>query len=337
MRAWHLDGSRQIDGLRLQPGDIPEPQRGEVLVRMRAASLNYVDLMIVEGRYRLPTPASLVPLSDGAGEVVKIGENVSAWKIGDRVASTFFPRWISGPLPQDGRRDQLGATKHGVLADYVLFDEDALVACPAHLSFEEAATLPCAALTAWVSLTGPRPLLPGEVVLTQGSGGVSIFALQFAKLAGARVIVTTSGDAKAQRLKALGADEVINYRANPDWTGQVKELTAGRGADHIIEIGGAGTLEKSVMAAAVEAQINFVGGLEKTNGVEPSLFMRSVYTMRRISVGSRTSFEAMNRAIAFHRLKPMIDRTFGFEEAQAAYRYFAGRAHFGKVVLTANR
>lgn len=336
MRVWQLDGSGRIEGLRIHHRDIPEPRRGEVVVRIGAASLNYVDLMILEGGYRTPSPNGLIPLSDGAGEVVKIGEGVSAWKVGDRVASTFFPRWISGPLPQDGRRDQLGANKDGVLAEYALFDEDALVSCPPHLSFEEAATLPCAALTAWVSLMGLRPLLPGEVVLTQGSGGVSIFALQFAKLAGARVIATTSDDVKAERLRALGADAVINYRANPDWAGAIKDLTGGRGADHIIEIGGAGTLEKSVMAAAVEAQINFVGGLEKTNGVEPSLFMRNVYTMRRISVGSRTSFEAMNRAIAFHRLKPVIDRTFGFEEAQAAYRYFAGRAHFGKVVVTAN-
>lgn len=334
MKFYQLDGSGSLDGLRVGEGEVPRPGRGQVLVRMRAASLNYLDLMVLDGRFPVRTSEGLVPLSDGAGEVVEAGDEVHRFAVGDRVAGTFFPRWISGPLPADGRAELPGASRPGMLTEYALFDQQALVAVPGHLSFAEAATLPCAALTAWATLTGPRPVLPGEVVLTQGSGGVSVFALQFAKLFGARVLVTTSGPAKAERLRQLGADEVIDRESVPDWSAAVRALTGGQGADHIVEIGGAGTLEKSVAAAAVEAQINMVGVLEKSAGVDPGLFMRGVTSIRRITVGSRAAFEAMNRAIAFHRLAPVIDRMFPFEEAPQAYRHLAGRGHFGKVVIS---
>jgi NADPH:quinone reductase-like Zn-dependent oxidoreductase len=334
MRVYQLGAGGGIEDIRICERTRPKPGPREVLVRMRAASLNYLDLMILDGRFSTGAQAGIVPLSDGAGEIVELGEGVRRLKLADRVASTFFPLWVAGSLPAEGRSDLPGATRDGMLAEYVVFDENALVQIPANLSFEEASTLPCAALTAWESLVGARALLPGEVMLTQGSGGVSIFALQFAKLAGARVIVTTSSEQKAARLKALGADEVINYSVSPDWPVVVKALTNGLGADHIMEIGGAGTLEKSVDASAVGAQINMVGVLEQVTHVNASLFMRGLTTIRRISVGSRASFEAMNRAIAFHQLKPVVDRVFGFGEAPQAYRYLCERNHFGKVVIS---
>ncbi len=334
MQYYRLDASGTIDGIQLAERPTPRPRRGEILVRMRAASLNYLDLMILEGRAPVPSRDGLVPLSDGAGEVVEVGEDVHRVKVGDRIANMMFPRWISGLVPHDGRSVQVGGNTNGVLTQYAVFDQEAVVTVPDHLSYEEAATLPCAALTAWVALVGPRRILPGEVLLTQGTGGVSLFALQFAKLAGARVIATTSSEPKADRLRALGADAVINYTTTPDWGVAAKKLTGGRGVDHIIEIGGAGSLERSISSSGMDAQINLVGVLEKTAGLEPGILMRGVANIQRITVGSRTSFEAMNRAIAFHGLKPVIDRVFPFEEARDAFRHFHGRNHVGKVVIS---
>lgn len=332
MKAFQLDGSNSIGGIRAVEMDVPKPRRGQVLVKMRAASLNYLDLKIAEGRFSRRPAKGLIPLSDGAGEVVEVGQEVSAWRTGDRVVSTFFPRWISGPLPADGRSDEPGATRDGMLAEYVMFEQDALVAAPSHLSFAEASTLTCAGLTAWVCLTGgARLLLPGETVLTQGTGGVSTFAVQFAKLAGARVIATTSDDGKAERLKALGADHVVNYRKTPQWSGAVKNVTANQGADHIIEL--AGSLENSIAASAINAQINIVG-VPEDQTIDPAILMRGIFELRRITVGSRASFEAMNRAIELHRLRPVVDRVFEFADVQAAYRHLESKRHFGKVVVT---
>ena len=333
MKQYGLDGTGSTSGMSLSDVPEPRPARGQVLVRMRAASLNYLDLKIMDGRFGGGARQGLVPLSDGAGEVVETGEDVRRFAVGDRVASTFFPRWIAGPIPPEARDEQPGSNRDGVLREFAVFDEGALVRLPEELSFEEGATLPCAALTAWQVLTGPRPLLPGEVLLTQGSGGVSIFALQFAKLAGARVVVTTSDARKADRLRALGADEIVDYRANPKWGAEVRNLTDGRGADHLIEIGEKGTLEQSVLAAAVNAQINLVGVPDRGGTIDPASIMRVLGTFRRISVGSRQSFEAMLRAMAVHRLRPVIDRVFPFDEAAAAYDYFGRRGHFGKVVI----
>ncbi|WOS65482.1 zinc-dependent alcohol dehydrogenase family protein [Sinorhizobium fredii] len=332
MRRYVLDGSGTVDGLRLEEVDIPEPRRGEVLVRMRAVSLNFLDLKIIAGLFPANT-TGLVPLSDGAGEVLAVGEDVWRFKVGDRVCSLFFPRWISGDIPADARAEQIGANRPGVLSDYVVFDQNAVTAAPATLTFEEAATLPCAALTAWQLHTGARRVLPGETVLTQGTGGVSLFALQFARLAGALPVSTTSSPEKAQRLDAMGAAHVIDYRQIPEWGKHARELTAGRGVDHIMEIGEAGTLEQSILAAATGAQINLVGRPDKAPLIDPALLMRALGTYRRISVGSRTDFEAMSRAIDAHHVKPVIDRVFEADEVLDAFHFFQGRGHFGKVVV----
>ena len=332
MRHYRLDGSGAVEGLKLESAAQPRPGRHDVLVRMRAASLNYLDLKILHGHFPAKT-AGLVPLSDGAGEVVEIGDDVTRFAVGDRVASTFLPRWIAGPLPADARNAQPGANIDGVLAEYVIFPQDALVRAPGGLTFEEASTLPCAALTAWQLFTGPRPLLPGETVLVQGSGGVSLFALQFAKLAGARVIATTSSAEKAERLRTLGANIVINYRDVPAWGAAVRAETGGAGADHIIEIGEADTLEQSITAAAVNAQINLVGRPVGAPHVDPATLMRAIATYRRIAVGSRAEFEAMNRAIEMHELRPVIDRVFEFDAAGDAFAAFEKRGHFGKIVV----
>ncbi len=334
MKAYELDGSGTIDGIAVRDRDMPKPGRREVLVRMRATSLNYRDLMILDGRYSVKGRAGLVPLSDGAGEVVEAGEGVTRAKPGDRVMGTFFPRWLGGPISAAAISDQPSSLRDGMLAEYVVFDEDAVVPIPPHMSYEEGATLPCAALTAWVSLNGPRPLLAGETVLTQGSGGVSIFALQIAKIFGARVIVTTSDDRKADHLLQLGADDIVNYRKDPDWPGTVRRLTGKAGADHILEIGGAGTLEKSLRASSIGAVINMIGVLEEVEKVDGSMFMRAITTIRRISVGNRAELEAMNRALTLHKVKPVIDRVFPFAEAREAFRHFEGRGFFGKVVIS---
>ncbi len=335
MQAYHIEQGGEIDGIVLREQDRPEPGPGEVVVRVRAMSLNRRDLSIVRGIYPLPARPDVIPLSDGAGEIVAVGSGVRRFALGDRVASTYFPRWRDGRLDADVV-DQPGCTLDGLLAEYAAFDEQALVRIPPHLSFAEAATLPCAALTAWSAVTEGRPVLPGETVLTLGTGGVALFALQFAKAGGARVIATTSSEAKAGRLRALGADEVVNYRAMPDWDRAVRALTAGRGVDKIVETGGADTLERSLRVGAYGSEIALVTavGLRRTTvEIDGPLLAGSLVTLRRLFVGSRAAFEAMNRALDLHRIRPVIDRAFAFSEAKEAYRYFAEGTHMGKVVI----
>jgi NADPH:quinone reductase-like Zn-dependent oxidoreductase len=238
MEAYRIDRFGSVDGIVLRSSEDPRPGPKEVLMRVRASSLNYRDLMVLKGGGRGPTKLGVIPLSDGAGEVAAIGDGVTRVKVGDRVIGTFHPRWFGGPLSADYLSDRLGANLDGVLAEYAVLSEEALVPAPSHLSFEEAATLPCAAVTAWVALTGHRRVTAGDTVLTQGSGGVSVFALQFARVLGAQVIATTSTAEKAERLKALGASEVINYAETPGWDGKARELTDGRGVDCVVEIGG---------------------------------------------------------------------------------------------------
>jgi alcohol dehydrogenase len=288
--------------------------------------------MVLKGGGRGPTKLGVVPLSDGAGEVAAIGDGVTRVKVGDRIAGTFHPRWFGGPIRPEYLTDRLGANLDGMLAEYAVLSEEALVHVPGHLSFEEAATLPCAAVTAWVALTGHRRVTAGDTVLTQGSGGVSVFALQFARLLGARVIATTSTAEKAERLRALGASEVINYTETPDWDGKARELTV----DCVVEIGGPGTIAMSLKALAVGGHVSLIGASLSVSGtgLDPLSLTGRGITLGSISVGSRTDFEAMNRAIAMHRLHPVIDRTFPFAEAKEAYRHFEGRGHFGKVVIT---
>ncbi len=318
--------------------DQPRPGPGQVLVRVRAVSLNYRDLIVLSGMLGPVSKPDLVPVSDGAGEVVQVGPDTTRWKPGDRVAPIFRQRWLSGRyVPTDSSSD-LGGGTDGVLAEYIVLGQEGLVELPAHLSFEEGATLPCAAVTAWNAVVTRGRTRAGETVVVQGSGGVSLFALQFAKASGARVIVTTSGPEKAERLKVLGADAVINYKTSPDWAAEVLKLTAGRGADVVIDNGGPGTWSASISAAAVGGRVLLVGlltGLDESQSgpVFLPIFMRET-TVTSVHVGSRAMFEDMNRAIAHHHLHPIIDRVFPFDQAEQAYDYLRGGTHFGKVVVT---
>jgi NADPH:quinone reductase-like Zn-dependent oxidoreductase len=269
--------------------------------------------------------------ADGAGEIVEVGPGVSRVKPGDRIAAAMFPRWIDGPFALDVAQ-QLGGSLDGMLTEFVVLDEEAVVAIPEHLSFEEAATLPCAAVTAWNALTGARPLAAGDTVLVLGSGGVSLFALQFAKLFGARVIATTSSAERAKRLEDLGADAVVNYTTTPEWHLAVRELTRGRGVDQVIEVGG-GTLEKSIKSAAIGGLVNFIGRLDRQPNVDIGILYSSIATLRVVAAGNRAQFTAMNRAIAANLMRPVIDRVFPFSDAAAAFRYFEALRPLGKVVI----
>jgi len=324
MEAYRIDYFGSVDGIVLRSTPDPRPAPKEVLMRVRASSLNYRDLMVLKGGGRGPTKLGVVPLSDGAGEVSAIGDGVTRVKVGDRIAGCFHPRWFGGPISSDYLTDRLGANLDGMLAEYAVLNEEALVHVPSHLSFAEAATLPCAAVTAWVALTGLRGVTAGDTVLTQGSGGVSVFALQFARLLGARAIATTSTGEKAERLKALGASDVINYTETPDWDEKARELTDGRGVDCVVEIGGPGTIAMSLKALAVGGHVSLIGAsLSRSGtGLDPLLLTGRGITLGSISVGSRTDFEAMNRAIAMHQLHPVIDRTFRFAQARETYRHF---------------
>jgi NADPH:quinone reductase-like Zn-dependent oxidoreductase len=341
MKSYHINLGAGLAGLMVKEHDIPVPGPHEVLVRVRACSLSFRELMIlVLGYYPLPVRPDVVPVSDGAGEVMAVGAGVTRAKVGDRVAGVVFPHWLEGPFAWDYAM-QLGGSLDGMLTEVAVLSEEGIVHIPDHLSFEEAATLPIAAVTAWNALTGSRPLQAGDTVLTLGSGGVSLFALQFAKLFGARIIATTSSDEKAQRLKALGADEVINYRTTPDWHVAVRELTGGRGVDQVIEVGGPGTIEQSIKSTNVSGEIALIGSLARAGSMSETTVLgvlrsaiAGVVTLRSIAAGSRAHFLAMNRAIALHRLKPVIDRVFPFEDAQAAYQYFAEQSQFGKVVIS---
>ncbi|MBV9229764.1 MAG: NAD(P)-dependent alcohol dehydrogenase [Chloroflexi bacterium] len=334
MKSYHVNKGAGLAGLTIKEHDVPVPGPREVLVRVRANSLNQRELMVMQGTYPWPILPDVIPVSDGAGEVVSIGEGVTRAKPGERVAGAILPYWTDGPFKWEYSK-QLGGSVDGMLTEFALLPEEGVVHIPDHLSFEEAATLPLAGVTAWNALTWGRPLQAGDTVLTLGSGGVSLFALQFAKLFGARVIATTSSDDKAERLKGLGADDVINYRTTPDWHEAVRELTGGQGVDRVIEVGGVGTLEKSIKATAVEGQISLIGWLANTaSTIGISAIIGNFFTLRRIAVGNRAHFITMNRAIAVNRLKPVIDRVFSFEDAPAAHRYYEEQPHFGKVVIS---
>ena len=333
MKAYQLAATTGPDALRLVELPEPKPARGQVLVRVRANSLNYRDLLVADGRYgKVALP--LIPLSDGAGEIVAVGEEVTRWRTGDRVAGTFFQGWPSGPVHRGVAATALGGALNGMLAEYVALSADGVVAIPPHLSCEEAATLPCAALTAWHALVVQGKVAAHETVLLLGTGGVSVFALQIAKMHGARVIITSSSDEKLARAKSLGADETINYRSQPDWEKEVFRLTQETGADHVVEVGGGGTFVKTLRAVRPGGQVHLVGGVSGfTADVPLAEIIRKLVRVSGVYVGSREMFEAMNRAISLHGTKPAIDRTFGFAEAPAAYRYQQSGAHFGKVVI----
>jgi NADPH:quinone reductase-like Zn-dependent oxidoreductase len=335
MKVWRFPTTDAIDSLKLREEDTPHPARGQVLVRMHAASLNYRDLMIATGRSARGAPLpDLIPLSDGAGEVVEIGPEVTRVAIGDRVAACFMQSWLGGDISPEDAASSLGGAIHGVLGEYRLFDQQGLVKLPAHLSFEDGATLPCAAVTAWNALFhGPKPLVVGQSVLVLGTGGVSVFALQFAHAAGARVIATSSSDGKLAQAKLLGASDGVNYRTDPEWQTAVRDLTGGRGVDHVVEVGGPGTLPRSIEATRQGGSIHMIGGVAGGGTIDPTVAMRRGVLLRGIYVGSRQMFEAMNQAIALHRITPVIDRVFDFADAKAAYRHLQAQGHFGKVVI----
>jgi NADPH:quinone reductase-like Zn-dependent oxidoreductase len=328
-------GATCLDGLR--PAERPDPEPGwhEVLIRVRATSLNYRDQMVVSGSYfGGPVSRNLIPLSDGAGEVAGVGPGVTRFKTGDRVAGTFFQSWISGPMT--GRAPALGSPLDGTLTEYIVLHEDGVVAMPKTLSFEEAATLPCAAVTAWNALLmSGKPVKAGETVLCLGTGGVSMAALLFARAAGARVIVTSSSDEKIQRACALGASDGVNYKRFPDWQKEVMQLTGGHGADHIIENGGPGSLTRSFEAAAFGGKVALIGFLAGVQGdINTTILMMKSGAMIGIGVGSRAMFEDMNQAIDVNKIKPVVDKVFPFEKAPDAYRCQAAGDFIGKVVIT---
>jgi NADPH:quinone reductase-like Zn-dependent oxidoreductase len=302
------------------------------LVRVRAVSLNYRDTLILNGQYpglNLP----IVPLSDGAGEVVALGEGVTRVKVGDRIAGIFFQDWIAGRLTREKIKSALGGAIDGMLAEYVVLNQDGVVLLPDHLSYEEGATLPCAAVTAWQALVTRGSITAGETVLLLGTGGVSTFALLFAKTLGAKIIMTSSSDEKLERAKAMGAHETINYKTYPNWPEQVWALTQGEGVDQVVEVGGAGTLERSLKSTRVGGRVSLIGVLSGAGEVNHAYILRNSIDVQGIYVGSREMFEAMNRAIALHRIQPVIDRVFPFSEAPEAYRYLQSGSHFGKVVI----
>ncbi len=322
-----------LDGLAVADRPIPEPGTHQVLVKMHAWSLNYRDLMTVTGRYNPRLKLPQVPLSDGAGEIATVGAGVRNLKTGDRVANTFFERWVSGEATDEKARTALGAGRDGVLAEYVVLHEEGVIPIPDHLNYTEAATLPCAALTAWHALVTEGRIKPGDTVLTLGTGGVSIFALQFALLSGARVLITSGSDEKLARARELGAGDRINYKKEPDWGKRARQLTAGRGVDLVVELGGAGTFGHSVAAVRRGGTICLIGALAP--GTEANLvpvLMNSI-RVQGIFVGSRDMFSEMNAAIALHGLHPIIHRTFGFGEVREAFRLMETGGHFGKICI----
>jgi NADPH:quinone reductase-like Zn-dependent oxidoreductase len=332
MKAYEIQDAFGLDALRLVERPDPEPGPHQVLVRLRAVALNYRDLLMVRGQYNPRLVRPRIPTSDGAGEVIGVGPNVTRVRVGERVMVIFAQKWIEGPLDEAKARSDLGGTHDGVLAEFGVFHEEGLMPVPAHLGFEEGSTLPCAAVTAWNALI-EGGLKPGEDVLVQGTGGVSIFALQFARLAGARVIATSSSDKKLERVRQMGAAEGINYKSTPDWDKRVRAVTGGRGVDHIVEVGGAGTLPLSLRAVRTGGHIALIGVLAGAGEANPLPAVMKHVRLRGIYIGSREMFEAMNRAIVLHGLRPVIDRLFPFADAVAALRYLESGAHIGKVVI----
>jgi NADPH:quinone reductase-like Zn-dependent oxidoreductase len=323
-----------IDNLALVERERPKPGPGEVLVRMTAASLNYRDYLVAKGLYNPRLKRPMVPLSDGAGVIEEMGPDVTRFQRGDRVAACFMQKWIEGPITREKGASALGGGIDGLLREFAVFSEQGLVAIPAALSDEEAATLPCAAVTAWHALFEHTPMAPGDTVLIQGTGGVSVFALQFAHAAGLRTIVTSSSDQKLERARQMGASETINYKKTAKWDEEARKLTGGRGVDHVIEVGGSDTMPRSLKAVRVQGAISVIGVL---SGAEPNVGPREILMnsvrVQGVYVGSRVMFERMNRAIELHTIKPVIDRVFAWTEIKEALHYMESQQHFGKICL----
>lgn len=335
MKVWEVHKRPGFDALKLSERLEPTPKAGEVLVKLHAWSLNYRDLLVVkEAHEDVDQSPVIVPLSDGAGDIIALGDGVLNLSKGDRVASCFMPNWTEGELNSQKQKTALGYMVDGVLCEYVVFPERGVVGIPDHFSYQEGSTLPCAALTAWNALT-LSGLSPGQTVLIQGTGGVSIFALQFALLFGARVIALSSSEYKLQRLQDLGASLAINYKTTPDWEKPVMEFTHGLGVNHVVEVGGAGTLSKSLFAIKYGGRISVIGHV---SGDTVAVNLRSILSknviLQGIYVGSREMFESMNSAISLHKLKPIIDKVFAFEQAREAMEYMERGVHFGKICIS---
>lgn len=334
MQAYEIRDAFGLDHLVQTERAEPEPGPGQVRVRVRAVSLNYRDLMMVEGRYNPRQPLPLVPCSDGVGIVEAVGEGARGVAVGDRVAGLFVQRWPAGAPTSDAQRSTLGGPLDGMLAQQVVLDAGGVIGVPEHLSDAEASTLPCAALTAWSALVTEGQVKAGDTVLTQGTGGVSTFALAFARMHGARVIATTSSPDKAKALLARGAWKVIDYRQEPKWGKAVRALTGGRGVDHVVEVGGEGTLAQSLRAVRPGGTISLIGVLAgRATDLSLVPVLMNQVRVQGIFVGHREGFEAMNRAIAKAELRPLVDRVFGFDEAVAAFEHLRSGAHQGKVCI----
>ncbi len=334
MKVFEIQNSFGLDNLVLTERPDPAPAAGQVVIKLHAASLNYRDLMMVKGQYNPRQRLPLIPVSDGAGEIVAVGDGVSRVKTGDRVAGLFTQKWIAGEPSRPKLGSSLGGPLDGMLAQYATLSEEGVVIVPDHLSYEEAATLPCAAVTAWHSLIHQGRLKAGETVLVQGTGGVSIFALQFARLMGAEVIITSSSDEKLERARELGAAHTVNYKTNPDWDKAAREITGGVGVDHVIEVGGAGTFARSLRAVRIGGHVGVIGvlaGAASELSVLPILMQN--LRIQGVLVGSREMFEDMNRAIALHKMKPVVDRVFQFEDAREAFFHMQSAAHLGKICI----
>lgn len=333
MRAYELARLGSLEGLVQVERDVPTPAANEVLIRVRASSLNFRDLMILNGQYPVPIPSGRVPLSDGAGDVVAVGSSVTRFKIGDRVINSFFPNWFGGTF--NAMPEQWVVNHDGWLTEYKAFSAEALVAIPEYLTYEEAATLPCTAVTAWSALSGVRA---GDTVLTQGTGGVSLFALQLAAALGARVIATTINPESAQRLRELGADEVVDALGSANWSDKVRELTGGRGVDRVVEVGGPGTLAQSTKAVAYGGQVSLVGALANAeSGMDFWSVFMSQARFQPIATGSRRDLEDLCRTLEQHKIRPVIDSVYPFDDAKAGWEHYAGRNVTGKVVIRHHR
>jgi len=334
MKAWQIDKDFGLDNLHFV--DMPEPElrTGQVLIKMSAASLNYRDLVTVAGAYGKTVKTPLIPCSDGVGQVVKTGDTVQGVTVGDRVSPIFFPDWKDGPATPSVIPQALGGAFDGTLREYMVVDENACVRTPDHLSDAQAASLPCAAVTAWSALFEQAEIATGSRLVIQGTGGVALFALLFAKAAGAEVLITSSSDEKLARAKELGADYTVNYYDYPTWRQEVKKVWPD-GADHIIELGGAQTLEQSIRATRIGGHISLIGVLTGPNTSSiplPMILMRNI-RIQGVTVGSKGAFERMNAFIDQHKIVPVIDKTFSFTEVPSAFKHLESGQHFGKVCI----
>ena len=334
MKAYELQGPGRVDAMMLVEKPVPAPGPGQVLVKLKAVTINYRDLLTVKGGYGSRQKFPLVPLSDGAGVVESVGAGVTSFKVGDRVTGSFFEGWLGGEPSEEKMRSNLGGALDGVLCEYRVWPAAALVRTPDHLGDAEAASLPCAGLTAWSAVIKLGNIRSGQTVLTQGTGGVSIFALQFAKMSGARVIATSSSEAKIEKLMQLGADVTINYKATPEWGKLARQMT-GHGVDLVVEVGGVGTLNESIRATKIGGTIAFIGvlaGRPESESRLPLMVMQQ-QRLQGTTVGSVEDLQAMADAIAVNRMKPVVDKVFSFSEAKAAFAHMGSGAHFGKVAI----